>query len=163
MMKIDPYKHEERYFNWKEKTKQSIPEISKENSCPLSHSSFADQRFGTGTLNSSICSLRLSLISWIILTYAPARPRISAGKSKSDWKYLREFTPHSGQDVMMRCVSFLHFSHFNSSCSKLGADGTLTPISCVSPQTEQMYLKGAKSLSPVLPNLIMVQQSSLKV
>ncbi len=31
-MKIDPYKHKERYLNWKEKIKEGIPEISKENS-----------------------------------------------------------------------------------------------------------------------------------
>jgi hypothetical protein len=32
MEKIDPYKHKERYENWKEKVKQGIPGISKENS-----------------------------------------------------------------------------------------------------------------------------------
>ncbi len=31
-MKIDPYKHKERWENWKEKTNEGIPEISKENS-----------------------------------------------------------------------------------------------------------------------------------
>ena len=31
-MKIDPYKHKERWENWKEKTNKGIPEISKENS-----------------------------------------------------------------------------------------------------------------------------------
>jgi len=31
-MKIDPYKHRERYFSWKEKVKDGIPEISRENS-----------------------------------------------------------------------------------------------------------------------------------
>jgi integrase len=31
-MKLDPYKHKERYLNWKEKIKDGIPEISKENS-----------------------------------------------------------------------------------------------------------------------------------
>lgn len=31
-MKIDPYKHKERYMNWKEKVKEGIPEISKFNS-----------------------------------------------------------------------------------------------------------------------------------
>jgi integrase len=31
-MKIDPYKDKERYFNWKEKVKDGIPEISKFNS-----------------------------------------------------------------------------------------------------------------------------------
>ncbi|MEK6917806.1 MAG: tyrosine-type recombinase/integrase [Nanoarchaeota archaeon] len=31
-MKIDPYKHKERYLNWKESVKQGIPSISKENS-----------------------------------------------------------------------------------------------------------------------------------
>lgn len=31
-MKIDPYKHKERYLNWKEKIKGEIPEISKFNS-----------------------------------------------------------------------------------------------------------------------------------
>ena len=31
-MKIDPYKHKERYLGWKEKCKNRIPEISKENS-----------------------------------------------------------------------------------------------------------------------------------
>ena len=36
-MKIDPYKHKERYFKWKEKTKESIPDISKENSKILKH------------------------------------------------------------------------------------------------------------------------------
>jgi integrase len=32
MTKIDPYKHKERYFRWKEKIQSTIPEISKENS-----------------------------------------------------------------------------------------------------------------------------------
>ncbi len=31
-MKIDPYKHKERFLKWKEKTKNGIPDISKENS-----------------------------------------------------------------------------------------------------------------------------------
>jgi len=31
-MKIDPYKHKERYLNWKEKVKDEIPDISRENS-----------------------------------------------------------------------------------------------------------------------------------
>jgi hypothetical protein len=31
-MKLDPYKHKERYLNWKEKIKNGIPEIGKENS-----------------------------------------------------------------------------------------------------------------------------------
>ena len=31
-MKIDPYKHKERYLKWKESTKAGIPDISKENS-----------------------------------------------------------------------------------------------------------------------------------
>jgi len=31
-MKIDPYKHKERYLNWKKKTKKEIPKISKQNS-----------------------------------------------------------------------------------------------------------------------------------
>lgn len=31
-MKIDPYNHKERYLKWKEKAKESIPELSKENS-----------------------------------------------------------------------------------------------------------------------------------
>lgn len=31
-MKIDPYKHKERYLKWKEKVKNGIPEISRENS-----------------------------------------------------------------------------------------------------------------------------------
>ena len=31
-MKIDPYKNKERYLNWKDNTKESIPDISKENS-----------------------------------------------------------------------------------------------------------------------------------
>ncbi|MCX6748779.1 MAG: hypothetical protein NT076_04180 [Candidatus Pacearchaeota archaeon] len=31
-MKIDPYKHKERYLKWKERTQSQIPEISKENS-----------------------------------------------------------------------------------------------------------------------------------
>ena len=32
MAKIDPYKHKERYFRWKEKIQSTIPEISRENS-----------------------------------------------------------------------------------------------------------------------------------
>ena len=32
MVKIDPYKHKERWENWKEKTVEGIPDISKENS-----------------------------------------------------------------------------------------------------------------------------------
>ncbi len=32
MEKINPYKHKERYEAWKEKVKQGIPGISKENS-----------------------------------------------------------------------------------------------------------------------------------
>ncbi len=31
-MKLDPYKHKERYINWKEKIKNGIPDIDKENS-----------------------------------------------------------------------------------------------------------------------------------
>jgi integrase len=31
-MKIDPYKHKERYLNWKKKTKKEIPKISRQNS-----------------------------------------------------------------------------------------------------------------------------------
>lgn len=31
-MKIDPYKHKERYLNWKMKVESGIPEISRENS-----------------------------------------------------------------------------------------------------------------------------------
>ena len=31
-MKIDPYKHEEKYLIWKEKVKDGIPELSKANS-----------------------------------------------------------------------------------------------------------------------------------
>jgi integrase len=31
-MKIDPYKHKERYINWKKKVKKGIPKINKENS-----------------------------------------------------------------------------------------------------------------------------------
>jgi integrase len=31
-MKIDPYKHKERYLRWKEKIKNGIPQVSKENS-----------------------------------------------------------------------------------------------------------------------------------
>ncbi len=31
-MKIDPYKHKERYLNWKKKTKKEIPKISEQNS-----------------------------------------------------------------------------------------------------------------------------------
>ena len=31
-MKIDPYNHKERYLSWKEKVKEGIPDISKENS-----------------------------------------------------------------------------------------------------------------------------------
>ena len=30
-MKIDPYKHKERYLAWKESVKNGIPDISKEN------------------------------------------------------------------------------------------------------------------------------------
>ncbi len=30
-MKIDPYKHKEKYLNWKEKTKESIEGISEFN------------------------------------------------------------------------------------------------------------------------------------
>lgn len=31
-MKIDPYKHKERYLRWKERVKNGIPEMSRENS-----------------------------------------------------------------------------------------------------------------------------------
>jgi hypothetical protein len=31
-MRIDPYKHKERYLSWKESVKNGIPDISKENS-----------------------------------------------------------------------------------------------------------------------------------
>jgi hypothetical protein len=31
-MKIDPYKHKERYLAWKEKVKDGIPDLSNENS-----------------------------------------------------------------------------------------------------------------------------------
>jgi len=31
-MKIDPYKHKEKYYNWKEKCKDGIPDVSKANS-----------------------------------------------------------------------------------------------------------------------------------
>ena len=31
-MKIDPYKHKEKYIKWKEKTREGILNISKENS-----------------------------------------------------------------------------------------------------------------------------------
>ena len=31
-MKLDPYKHEERWFNWKAKTPKGIPSLSKTNS-----------------------------------------------------------------------------------------------------------------------------------
>jgi len=31
-MKIDPYKHKERYLKWKESVKDRIPELNKENS-----------------------------------------------------------------------------------------------------------------------------------
>ena len=31
-MKIDPYKHKEKYLGWKEKTREGIPDLSKENS-----------------------------------------------------------------------------------------------------------------------------------
>lgn len=31
-MKIDPYKHKEKYLSWKEKVIDGIPDISKENS-----------------------------------------------------------------------------------------------------------------------------------
>ena len=36
-MKIDPYKHKERYLSWREKTKDKIPDISKENSDIIKH------------------------------------------------------------------------------------------------------------------------------
>ena len=32
MAKIDPHKHKERYLNWKEKTSDGIPDVSKVNS-----------------------------------------------------------------------------------------------------------------------------------
>jgi hypothetical protein len=31
-MKIDPYKHKEKFLTWKEKVKNGIPDISKQNS-----------------------------------------------------------------------------------------------------------------------------------
>ena len=31
-MKLDPYKHKEKYLKWKEKSKSTIPGISKDNS-----------------------------------------------------------------------------------------------------------------------------------
>jgi len=31
-MKIDPYKHKEKFLNWKEKVKKGIPEMSQKNS-----------------------------------------------------------------------------------------------------------------------------------
>jgi len=31
-MKIDPYKHKERFFKWKEKVKKNIPDINKNDS-----------------------------------------------------------------------------------------------------------------------------------
>jgi len=31
-MKIDPYKHKERYLNWKQKVGNHIPELNKANS-----------------------------------------------------------------------------------------------------------------------------------
>ena len=31
-MKIDPYKHKERYLQWKENAKKGIPDINKKNS-----------------------------------------------------------------------------------------------------------------------------------
>ena len=36
-MKIDPYKHEERYFNWKSKVCNSIPNLSESNSKLILH------------------------------------------------------------------------------------------------------------------------------
>jgi hypothetical protein len=36
-MKIDQYKHKERYLAWKESVKQGIPEISKANSDLILH------------------------------------------------------------------------------------------------------------------------------
>lgn len=31
-MKIDPYKHKEKYFKWKEKVKKGIPNLNKHDS-----------------------------------------------------------------------------------------------------------------------------------
>lgn len=36
-MKIDPYKHKEKYLAWKERAKDGIPEINKENSELIMH------------------------------------------------------------------------------------------------------------------------------
>ena len=36
-MKLDPYKHEERYFNWKIKVGNSIPNLSESNSKLILH------------------------------------------------------------------------------------------------------------------------------
>jgi len=44
-MKIDPYKHKEKYLKWKERNKSGIPGISKENS-DLIHAYLADMEIG---------------------------------------------------------------------------------------------------------------------
>ena len=44
-MKIDPYKHKEKYYNWKEKCKDGIPDISKANS-DLLHQFLRDMEIG---------------------------------------------------------------------------------------------------------------------
>ena len=36
-MKIDPYKHKEKFLSWKEKVKNGIPGISKQNSATILH------------------------------------------------------------------------------------------------------------------------------
>ena len=36
-MKIDPYKHKEKFLSWKEKVKNGIPGISKQNSDTILH------------------------------------------------------------------------------------------------------------------------------
>ena len=52
-MKIDPYKHKERYLKWKEKVKSGIPEISKENS-EIIMRYLNDMEIGVNISNSSV-------------------------------------------------------------------------------------------------------------
>jgi integrase len=52
-MKIDPYKHKERYIAWKEKVKDGIPETSKENS-DLIFQYLADMEKGINIAASSV-------------------------------------------------------------------------------------------------------------
>jgi integrase len=52
-MKIDPYKHKERYLAWKEKVKDGIPETSKENS-DLIFQYLADMEKGLNIAASSV-------------------------------------------------------------------------------------------------------------